>query len=104
MIEKQVEILNRIVVIMDASADSGYSKMECEFDYESGGGVWSVDTNFVYYKDGIRVSEYLNDPQNESAHLVRKLRDLMREHSGGEWNSFHLAVAEDGKATTKFRY
>ncbi|KRG69715.1 hypothetical protein ABB27_05450 [Stenotrophomonas terrae] len=103
-IQRQIELLNKIVGVMHASAGAGYSGMECEFDHETYEGGWSVGSNYCYIMGANRISGRLDDPEDTLSDFVHELHELMKVHTGGDWTSFLLTVDAGGKAATKFYY
>lgn len=103
-IEQQVEVLNALTQIMHDSACGQYEEMHCEFEYEIYDGGWSVGSKYAFVRDGLSVSELLDDPENRASGLVHKLHELMKLHTGGDWKKFVLSIGSDGKASTKFTY
>jgi len=103
-IEQQVEILNSLVKIMHGSAHGQYDEMCCEFEHEVDDGGWSVGSKYSFVRDGLIVSEILDDPEDKVSDFVHKLHEIMRSHTGGDWKKFVLAVGSGGKANTKFIY
>lgn len=101
-IDKQVEILNKLVAVMVRSPETDYDTLTCRFDI-------SIEDDFVgqkffYVKNGKEVSALLDDPDWEVMDWVFDLHKEMKAHTGGEWTAFTLAIGEDGKAKTKFEY
>lgn len=103
-IEQQVNVLNEITQIMHDSARGWYEEMRCEFDYEVYDGGWSVGSKYSFVRNGVPVSELLDDPRDKISDLVHQLHELMKFHTGGDWKSFVLAVDPSGKAKTNFTY
>jgi hypothetical protein len=103
-IEQQVEVLNGITQIMHDSARGQYEEMRCEFDYEVYDGGWSVGAKYSFVRNGLSVSELLDDPEDRASGLVHQLHELMKSHTGGDWKRFVLAVDPSGKAKTNFDY
>jgi hypothetical protein len=103
-IEQQVEVLNALTLIMHDSACGQYEEMRCEFEYEIYDGGWSVGSKYSFVRDGLSVSEFLDDSEDRVSGLVHKLHELMRSHTGGNWKKFVLSIGPDGKAITKFTY
>lgn len=103
-IEQQVDVLRALTQIMHDSASGQYDEMRCEFDYEVYDGGWSVGSKYSFVRDGLFVSELLDDPEDEASSLVHKLHALMTSHTGGDWTKFVLAIDPTGKATTQFAY
>lgn len=103
-IEQQVELLSALTQIMHDSASRQYDEMRCEFEYEVYDGGWSVGSKFSFVRDGLFVSELLDDPEDEASSLVHTLHGLMTSHTGGDWKKFVLAIDPTGKATTQFAY
>ena len=103
-IEQQVEVLNAITQIMHDSAQGHYEEMRCEFEYEAYEGGWSVGSKYSFIRNGLKVSELLDDPEDRASSLVHQLHELMKVHTGGDWKSFVLAIDPSGKAKTNFTY
>ncbi|MYN15939.1 hypothetical protein GTP81_04170 [Rugamonas sp. FT107W] len=103
-IEKQTNILNRLVQIMHDSARGQYDGMSCEFEYESYENGWSVNSKYEFFRNGKSISELLDDPKDEASNFVHELHELMKTHTGGDWKSFVLNVDVAGKAHIKFSY
>lgn len=103
-IEQQVEVLNALTQIMHDSACGQYEEMRCEFEYEIYDGGWSVGSKYSFVRDGLSVSEFLDDPEDRASGLVHELHELMKSHTGGDWKKFVLSIEPDGKASTKFTY
>lgn len=103
-IELQVQILNALTQIMHDSAKGAYEEICCEFEYEVYDGGWSVGSKYSLVRDGLFVSEYLDDSDDRVSSLVHKLHELMKSHTGGDWKKFVLTSTADGKANTKFTY
>ena len=103
-IGQQVELLNALTQIMHGSASGQYDEMRCEFDHEVYDGGWSVGSKYSFVRDGLFVSELLDDPEDEASSLVHKLHGLMTSHTDGDWTKFVLAIDSTGKATTQFAY
>lgn len=103
-IEQQVESLNKITQVLHDSANGDYEEMGCQFEYFVDDGDWSVDSEFWFVRAGNRRRAHLNDPTGNVYRLVHQLHELMKAHTGGDWNQFVLAVDTNGKATSKFRY
>lgn len=101
-IEKQLEVLNGITQIMHDSSHGKYEEMRCEFDHEVYEGGWSVGSKYSFVRNGLAVSELLDDPADRASDLVHQLHELMKSHPGGDWKSFTLAVDPSGKAKTNF--
>lgn len=102
-LNRQVEVLNKIVSIMHSSADPGCSSMRCEFDYDPGEGVWSAGANFSYTINGRVKSEYLSNAC-VAYELLHDLHEVMKLHSGGDWRSLVIDLGEDGEVSTRFSY
>ena len=102
-VDGQVEILNKIVSIMHASAVPGYNSLRCEFEYEAGDGGWSAGAKFSYFMNEISVSECL-DSVGVVYELLHDLNEVMKAHSGGSWRVLVVEFAEGGKVKTKFYY
>ncbi|WP_017254366.1 hypothetical protein [Pseudomonas tolaasii] len=103
-IEQQVQILNSLTQIMHRSARGPYEALSCEFDYEAYVGGWSVGSKYSFVREGLFVSELLDDPDDEASDWVHALHQLMRQHTGGDWKKLIVVVDSDGKASTKFAY
>lgn len=103
-IDQQVDVLNALTQIMHDSACGQYEEMRCEFEYEIYDGGWSVGSKYSFVRDGLSVSEFLDDPKDRASDLVHKLHELMKSHTGGDWKKFVLSIEHDGKASTKFTY
>ncbi len=103
-IEKQTNILNRIVQMMHDSARGSYDSMSCDFEYEAYENGWSVNSKFEFIRDNTSISELLDDPMDETSNLVHELHELMKTHTGGDWKGFVLNVDAAGKAHIKFSY
>lgn len=103
-IEQQVAVLNQITQIMHNSADGEYEEMRCEFEHEVYTGGWSVGSKFSFARNGLSVSELLDDPRDIISELIHQLHELMKAHTGGDWKSFVLTVDAAGRAHTKFTY
>jgi hypothetical protein len=103
-IEQQVEVLNGITQIMHDSARGQCEEMRCEFEYEVYEGGWSVGSKYSFVRNGLSVSEFLDDPEDRASGLVHRLHELMKSNTGGDWKSFVLAVDPSGKAKTNFTY
>ena len=103
-IEQQVEVLNGITQIMHDSAHGKYEEMRCEFEHGVYPGRWSVGSKYSFVRNGLSVSELLDDPQDRASDLVHQLHELMKSHTGGDWKSFVLAVDPSGNAKTNFAY
>lgn len=105
-IEYQTEILDKLCRIMKISAQEGYSKLRCRFDYStSPDGSSSVGAQFFYVIDGKEKSAALVYPERKQiGELVPHLHKEMQEHSGGNWTAFTLVIGEDGKAKACFEY
>lgn len=76
-VQRQVELVNKIIGVMHASAKPDCSGMECEFDHEIYQGGWSVGSKYFYVKDAIRISEHLNDPEDRLSDFVHELHEPM---------------------------
>jgi hypothetical protein len=103
-IEQQVEVLNALTQIMHDSACGQYEEMCCEFEYEVYDGGWSVGSKYSFVRNGLFVSEFLDDPEDRASGFVHKLHELMKSHTGGDWKKFVLSIDVSGKANTKFIY
>jgi Protein of unknown function, DUF600 len=101
--ERQTQILSDLGQAMHDSADQNYEKIECIFTFNSSGN-WSK-AEFSYTKDGKEISEFLKKKDGVSEYsLLEELHTIMKNHTGGEWDSFTLTLDADGKAHTKFHY
>lgn len=103
-IDQQIEVLNARSHIMHESASGQYEEMRCEFDYEIHDDGGSVGSRYSFIRDGLFVSELLDDPEDKASSLVHKLHALMTSHTAGDWKKFVLAIDPTGKATTQFIY
>jgi len=103
-VDQQVTILNELVQLMHDSAGGSYEALRCEFDYEVYDDGWSVGSKYSFVRNGISVSEILNDPEDRASDLVGRLHRLMLDHTGGNWQRFILSVDSSGRANTKFEY
>ena len=103
-IEKQLEVLNGLTKIMHDSSRGDYEEMRCEFDYEVYVGGWSVGSKYSFIRNGLSVSELLDDPEDKASDFVHQLHELMKAHTGGDWKKFVLSIDSSGKANTKFTY
>jgi hypothetical protein len=103
-VEQQVQILSALTQIMLDSAKGTYEEICCEFEYEVYDGGWSVGSKYSFVRDGLFVSEYLDDPDDRVSSLVHKLHELMKLQTGGDWRKFVLTSTAAGKANTKFSY
>jgi hypothetical protein len=88
------------------SASGHGFRLECLFDLYIApeDGSWSVGSKFHFVKNGEVKSILLTDVNNIVSKLVYSLHELMREHTGGNWNEFLLTLGKDGKARTEFNY
>lgn len=102
--EHQVEVLNELTQIMHDSARGQYEEMRCEFEYEVYEGGWSVGSKYSFIRNGLSVSEFLDDPDDKASGFVHKLHELMKYQTGGDWKGFVLSIDSSGKANTKFTY
>jgi Protein of unknown function, DUF600 len=101
--EKQTEILNSLLQMMHNSADANYQELSCKFAFNKTG-MW-CETRFSYSKNGIKISASLKEKDGISKYsLLEELHTIMKNHTGGEWDSFTLTLDADGKAHTKFHY
>lgn len=100
--QRQVELLSKIIGVMHDSAPPGCSGMECEFDHEYYDGGWSVGSRYSYVVGEARVSEHLCDPEDMVSDYVHELHGLMKAQSGGDWVSFLLVIDAEGKASARF--
>lgn len=105
-IESQTQILNELCRIVHMSAEDGYSKLSCRFDYSaSQDGSASVGAQFCYVIDGKEKSTALVYPERKRlGELVPRLHKEMQAHTGGNWTAFTLVIGEDGKAKVNFEY
>ncbi|MGH8383469.1 hypothetical protein [Pseudomonas sp.] len=103
-IEQQVEALNALTQIMHDSACGQYEEMRCEFEYEDYDGGWSVSSKYSFVRNGLSVSDLLDDPEDRASDFVHELHRLMKSHTGGDWKKFVLSIDPSGKANTKFIY
>ena len=103
-IDQQVGVLNGITQIMHDSAQGKYEEMRCEFEYEVYEGGWSVGSKYSFSRNGLFISELLDDPEDKASGLVHQLHELMKAHTGGDWKSLVLTVDATGRAHTKFAY
>ncbi|OUY05878.1 immunity protein YezG family protein [Acinetobacter populi] len=106
LVEKQTEILNSLLQIMDSSVNGEYQSLQCTFDYyraEDDNSV-SIGEKFFYKKDDELKSEFLIYKNKAVPELVKELHTVMENHTGGNWKEFTLTLDENGKAHTKFIY
>ncbi|WP_198156896.1 hypothetical protein [Aquincola tertiaricarbonis] len=103
-IYQQVELLQKITQVMSQSAEFDYEEMTCEFDYYIEDGDWSVGSTFSFVRGGRLCQSVLEDPARDVSRLVRRLHDLMLDHTGGNWKTFEIVVDRSGKAKTHFGY
>lgn len=105
-IEYQTEILDKLSRIMHMSAEAGYSKLSCRFDYSvSPDGSSSVGAQFFYVLDGKERSAALVYPERKKlGDLVPELHREMKGHTGGSWTGFTLVVDEKGTVKAYFEY
>lgn len=101
-IDKQVEILNKLISMMMRSPETDYDTLTCRFELSIEDD--SVSQEFTYMKNGKSVSALLDDPDWEAMNWVFRLHKEMKAHTGGEWTAFTLTLEEDGKAKTNFEY
>lgn len=102
--EQQVQVLNALMKIMHDSANGPYEEMCCEFEYERYKGGWSVGSKYSLIRDGLFLSELLDDPEENASSYVHELHELMKAHTGGDWKKFILSIDSSRKANTKFMY
>lgn len=102
-LERQTEILNILLQMMHSSADSNYQELLCKFSFNKAG--MCCGSEFYYYNNGEKISEFLREKEGMSEYsLLEELHTIMKEHTGGEWDSFTLTLDANGKAHTKFHY
>lgn len=100
LIEKS-NILGKLANILFNSIDQKYEKLHCKYEYIFG----TISTSISYEKNSDVISiEAPCGVASENLDLCLELRELMKSHTGGEWNSFTLTLDADGKAHTKFHY
>ena len=105
IIEKQTNILNKLLNIMVDSIDGDYDSVVCNFEYDHGykdgssstGAELSYSINSKNRSIGIREMRVVDG-------LIRELHEVMTVLSGGDWKEFILTLDENGKAHTKFIY
>jgi hypothetical protein len=107
-IEEQRLVIDQLYHLMVESAEAGFDKATCRFEYYAEeDGSRAVDTTFGYEINGLTHSKHLNYRQardERPIRLVPKLHQLMRKHTGGDWQAFTLSIEENGQIKTKFEY
>lgn len=100
LIEKS-NILEKLANILFNSVDQKYEKLHCNYKSIHG----TISTSISYETNSERVSiEAPVGVASKNLELCLELRELMKNHTGGEWDSFTLTLDADGKAHTKFHY
>ncbi|WP_424942036.1 hypothetical protein [Aliiroseovarius crassostreae] len=107
-VEKQRLVIDQLYHLMVESAETGFDTATCRFEYYAEeDGSRAVDTAFEYELNGSKHSKHLNYRQAREERpigLVPKLHQLMKEHTGGDWQAFTLSIEENGQVKTKFEY
>ena len=63
-----------------------------------------MESGFSYVLNGKMHRTYLGGPVGYAHKLAHQLRELMRNHSGGEWKTATISIDFNGKAKTCFFY
>lgn len=86
-------------------APPDFEEANCGFDYfTEADGSRSVNTEFSYVQNGLKVGAYLNDNSDKIPRLVAKLHKAMHAHTGGNWKALSLSLKNGGSANVKFQY
>ena len=103
---QQQDIITELYHLVRRSAPEKYTEAACRFEYfKENDGSCSVEEKFWYFIAGERVSTFLDDdPEVDIMALIPQLHEIMRNHTGGDWNAFTLTIDQSGKSTTKFEY
>lgn len=89
---------------MRDSAESDYEEVRCRFDYFADDGDWSIDSEFSFERNGMLHHALLRDSTGNVYQLIHRLHELMKDHTGGDWNSVVISVDASGRAHTTFTY
>lgn len=105
-IEGQRAVIDQLYHIVSGSMPAKASAASCWFDYRrSDDGNSSVGQRFTYQLGGETVSAALDRELRRSVmQLVKQLHQLMKEHTGGDWQAFTLSIEENGQVKTQFDY
>ena len=107
-IEEQRLVIDQLYHLMVESTEAGFDTALCRFEYHVGeDGSRAVDTTFEYELNGSKFSKHLNHRQSKEERpirLVPKLHQIMKSHTGGDWNAFTLTIDSNGLVKTKFEY
>jgi hypothetical protein len=101
--DRQTEILNELAQNLHSDADCDYETALYEFTYIPD--YKTIENYFEFHRNSQKINRGSSDQFSWNNYLLAKeLREIMKAHTGGEWNSFTLTLDADGKAHTKFHY
>ncbi len=106
-IEKQRQLIDQLYHLVHESAESGYETASCRFEYfvSKDDGSSSVGARFSYEINGETKNAVLAYPgRNILNAVIPELHAEMKAHTGGDWETFTLAIERDGMVRTKFDY
>ncbi len=97
----QTDTISKLSQIIHDESDPGYELARCVSEVDED----SVDEYFEFFISGEKINRSISDENGwHVLNLVLKLHQLMKEHSGGEWEEMELTLDSDGRANTKFTY
>lgn len=105
-VDGQRAVIDQLYHIVAGSMPTKASAASCWFDYRrSKDGSSSVGQRFTYQLGGETVSAALDrELRRPVIQLVKQLHQLMKEHTGGDWQALTLSIDANGRVTTKFEY
>jgi len=103
--ERQFEILNRILELLEVEVNHNYQTLSCTFVPIGDYGEKTAETTFFYKRNGTEINAGLSKENIfELVDLAVDLQAKMKANVGGEWSEFLLEVDESRKVDTKFKY